>query len=99
MENSFEFKLVQGSFTSEEAIKVLLSLLQNKISFHNLEALSTQIRFGGDVTRSERRIQELKKICGSLTAFLTEAGHHEKTLLIEGTFSIKAVNAVPEENH
>ncbi len=99
MENSFEFKLVQGSFTPEEATKVLLSLLQNKISFHNREALSTQIRFGGDVTRSERRIKELKEIGESLTAFLTEAGHHEKTLLIEGTFSLKAVDAVPEAKH
>jgi hypothetical protein len=99
MEDSFEFKLVQGNFTPEEAIRVLLSLLQNKISFHNMEVLSTQIRFGGDVTRSENRIQELKKIGESLTAFLTEAGHHEKTLLIEGTFSLKAVDAVPEEKH
>ncbi len=99
MENSFEFKLVQGSFTPEEAVRVLLSLLQNKISFHNMEALSTQIRFGGDVSRSERRIQELEKIGESLTDFLTEAGHQEKTLLIEGTFAIKAVDAVPQEKH
>lgn len=94
MENSYEFKLVEGSFTPEEAGRVLLSLLQNKISYHNMEALSTQIRFGGDVSRYERRIEELKKISESLIVFLTEAGHHEKTLLIEGTFAIKAVNTV-----
>lgn len=93
MENSYEFKLVQGSFSPEEAGRVLLSLLQNKISFHNMEALSTQIRFGGDVARYERRIKELKEIGESLTAFLTEAGHQEKTLQIEGTFTIQAVNA------
>ena len=92
MENSYEFKLVQGSFSPEEAGRVLLSLLQNKISYHNMEALSTQIRFGGDVSRYERRIEELKEISESLTDFLTEAGHQKKALLIEGTFTIQAVN-------
>lgn len=99
MENSYEFKLVQGSFKPEEAGRVLLSLLQNKISYHNMEALSTQIRFGGDVSRSEKRIKELEEISESLTAFLTEAGHHDKMLLVEGTFAIKVVDTVAENPH
>lgn len=96
MENSHEFKLVQGSFSPEEAGRVLLSLLQNKISYHNMEALSTQIRFGGDVSRYEKRIAELIAISESLTNFLTEAGHDGKMLQIEGTFTIRAVNAGAE---
>jgi flagellar biosynthesis component FlhA len=92
MENAYEFKLVQGDFSPAEAEKVLLSLLQNKISYHNMEALSTQIRFGGDVSRSERRIRELEQIRQSLTAFLTEAGHQDTMLVIEGTFTLKVLN-------
>ncbi len=94
MENSHSFKLVQGKFTPEEAGKVLYSLIQNKINYHNTEILSQQIRFGfgKDVSRAEQRIVNLQKINGSLVDFLKEVGSEGKSLEISGDFEIKVVD-------
>lgn len=93
MKDQLEFKLVKGEFTPEEAGKVLFSLIQNKINYHNVEVLSQQIRFGfgDDVSRSEKRIADLKKINKSLIAFLKEAGAEGKKLEISGTFTLSEV--------
>ncbi|GHB72567.1 hypothetical protein [Persicitalea jodogahamensis] len=88
MKKQLEFKLVKGDFLPEEAGKVLFSLIQNKINYHNVEMLSRQIRFGfdDDVSHSEKRIIELKEINESLAAFLREVGQEGKSLKIDGTF-------------
>lgn len=93
MKDQLEFKLVKGEFSPDEAGKILYSLLQNKINYHNLEILSKQIQFGfgDDVSRSEKRIADLKKINKSLIAFLKEAGAEGKKLEINGTFELKVV--------
>ncbi len=91
MKDNLEFQLVKGEFTAEEAGRVLFSLIQNKINYHNMEMLSQQIRFGfdGDISRSEKRVADLKKTNKSLVAFLKEAGTEGKKLEISGTFSLK----------
>ncbi len=93
MEKQFEFELVKGAFSPEEAGKVLFSLIQNKINYHNVETLSRQIRFGfgDDVSHSEKRIAELKEINKSLIAFLKEVGKEGKTLEINGTLVLSVV--------
>jgi hypothetical protein len=93
MEDTLEFKLVKGEFTPEEAGKILFSLIQNKINYHNVEILSRQIRFGfgDDVSHSEKRVADLKKINKSLIAFLKEADAEGKKLEINGTFELSVV--------
>lgn len=93
MKDQLEFQLVKGEFTPEEAGKVLFSLIQNKINYHNVEVLSRQIRFGfdDDVSHSEKRIADLKKINNSLIAFLKEAGTEGKKVEINGTFALSVV--------
>lgn len=94
MKDQLEFKLVKGEFAPEEAGKVLFSLIQNKINYHNVEILSRQIRFGfdDDVSHSEKRVADLKKINKSLIAFLKEAGSGGKKLEINGTFVLSVVD-------
>lgn len=57
-----EFKLIYGSFTSEEAREVLLGLLDFKIQFHSQKVFSNDIRFGADDVKSKKRIEELEKV-------------------------------------
>lgn len=59
MENTTNFKLIDGEFTAEETQKVLMSLINNKIDFHSLFAFSNHIRFNQDTNASKRRIEEL----------------------------------------
>lgn len=93
MEDKLEFKLVKGEFTSEEAGKILFSLIQNKINYHNVEMLSRQIRFGfdDDVSHSEKRVADLKKINKSLIAFLKKAGVEGKRVEVNATFELSVV--------
>lgn len=94
MEHSHEFKLVQGRFTPEEAGKVLYSLLQDKINYHNTEILSQQIRFGfeKDVTHAEERITNLRAVNGALVEFLKQVSSEGKALEINGDFILKVVD-------
>lgn len=93
METSHEFKLVQGEFTPEEAGKLLYSLIQNKINYHNTEILSQQIRFGfgKDVSHAEQRIANLQKANSALIEFLKHAGSEGKLLEISGNFILNVV--------
>ncbi len=59
MENNTSFKLIDGAFTAEETQKILMSLINNKIDFHNLFAFSNHIRFNQDSNASKKRIEEL----------------------------------------
>jgi len=90
MENKHNFKLIEGEFTPSEAGKVLFTLVNSKINYHNLEAFSIKERFNGDVSHSERRIEELKSVNMSLTTiinFASEKGLHLKiNSCIEITF-------------
>lgn len=53
------YKLIDGEFSPEEAKKILLSILNSKIDFHNLYAFSNHIRFDNDLNISKKRIGEL----------------------------------------
>jgi hypothetical protein len=41
----YQFKLVEGQYTTVEAQKILLGLINSKINFHQLENFSNEIRF------------------------------------------------------
>ena len=43
--NSLTFKLIDGDFTAEEARDILLALVNHKISHHEMNAFSNQVRF------------------------------------------------------
>ncbi|MCB9221672.1 MAG: hypothetical protein H6615_07645 [Ignavibacteria bacterium] len=63
-----EFKLIDSSFTNEEARAVLLSLINYKIQFHSQKIFSSYIRFGRDDIKSKNRIVELEAIKQKLVA-------------------------------
>lgn len=54
-------KLVEGSFSPAEAADVLLSLINDKIKFHTVQALNLKEGYQEDTSHSEQRIKELKE--------------------------------------
>jgi len=58
MEDSF--KLIDGSYTPKDAEEILMSLIADKIKFHQGNIFSITERNSGDPTHSYRRIEELK---------------------------------------
>ena len=89
--NKHEFQLIEGEFLPEEAIKLLMSLLNNKINFHQLESFSNQIRNGNDVSHSRKRVEYLKQSIEDVKLILKDAESKGKQLKIDSIIQITLV--------
>lgn len=83
-----EFQLIEGAFLPEEAMKLLMSLLNNKINYHQLESFSNQIRIGSDLTHSKKRVEYLKQSIEDIKSIIKEAEETGKQLKIESVIQI-----------
>ncbi len=92
MNKNYNFKIIQGTFTTSEAAQVLFDLISSKIHFHTMENFSSQERFGKDAPHSKRRIQALKKVQVSLKKIFYLAQKKELQLKIEGIVQITIVD-------
>jgi hypothetical protein len=92
MENKeLNFKLIDGEFSAEEAQKILMSLINNKIDFHNLVAFSNHIRFNGDVNGSKKRIEELTKTREEIAEITKKANLEGYYFAIKSTISLELI--------
>ncbi len=92
MENKdLNFKLIDGEFSAEEAQKVLLSLVNYKIDFHNLIAFSNHIRFNNDIEGSKKRIEELTKTREEIAELTKKAAVEGYHFAIRSTISLELV--------
>lgn len=53
--------LIKGQFSPEEAREVLLSLINSKIQFHELQIMRKKARGEADIDASLQRIDDLEK--------------------------------------
>lgn len=92
MENKeLTFKLIDGEFSAEEAQKILMSLINYKIDFHNLVAFSNHIRFNGDVNGSKKRIEELTKTREEIAEITKKANLEGYYFAIKSTISLELI--------
>jgi len=75
------YTLINGTFSANDATKILLDMINNKINYHHLQIHSISERFNGDVSHSEKRIAELTKLSKSIRKSLEAA--EEKGLHVE----------------
>jgi hypothetical protein len=87
-QNNYEFKLIDGHFYPDEAMKVLMSLFNNKINFHELESFSSQIRDRSDISSVQNRIQSLKNDMESIKCILQQANANGKQIKIESVIQM-----------
>lgn len=88
MEKEYQFKLVEGQFTPSEAGKVLFSLINNKINYHNLEKFSNQIRFDEENPHSKIRLETLSAASNYIKDLINIAALKNMELKIEGVIQI-----------
>ena len=88
MEKEYQFKLIEGQFAPLEAGKVLFSLINNKINYHNLEKFSNQIRFDEDNLHSKTRLEILSEASAYIKDLISEASLKNMELKIEGVIQI-----------
>jgi hypothetical protein len=91
MDNTAQFKFIDGDFTPEESQKVLMTLINNKIDFHNLFAFSNHIRFNNDVNLSKKRIEELSAIRDEIADLIKKSSAEGKNFRIKSNISIELI--------
>ena len=91
MKQAKTLKLIDGDFTTEEALEVLNNLIKNKIKFHELKIFSHSERYGDDDTYSYQRIKELKASLEELRTYLNIAKENNMKIKINAEVSLNMV--------
>ena len=85
-------KLVEGIYSPADSADVLLSLIADKIKFHNLQILCAKDGTAPAVAHAHRRIQELKESRRMVSGLVLGARHTGHHLKIDGTVRIELVH-------
>lgn len=97
MNTTQRYKLLDGTFSPDEARQILLSLVKSKIDFHNMEKLSNEERFGRDIAHSERRLAALRELHETLRTVCQSAAEHAQRVQVNGWIEIALIpSAEPE---
>jgi hypothetical protein len=101
MENSFnkvkkssatqKFQLINGEFNHDDAKNIILSLINSKIQYHQLEIFSMQERYGIEATHSINRIEELKLNTRDVKEIIKEAESLGLKLKVNSIVEIQTV--------
>ncbi|WP_293873427.1 hypothetical protein [Flavobacterium sp.] len=86
-----EFKLVNGVFSTDEAKKIIMSLINSKIDFHNLNAFSDGIRNNSGINTSKSRIEALTQTRENIIKLIAEAEKNGMKLNIKSDIIIELI--------
>ncbi len=89
MKKPHTFKLINGTFTASDVRKILMEMIQSKINFHMREIHRIEERGDGSISRSEKRIAQLRKTAETLKKVLTKAESGGMNLKISATVEIE----------
>ena len=84
-------KLISGEFSTEDARTILMTLINNKIHFHQLDRWSSVERLGDENLVVTRRIEELEHTKRALAKLIDEAARNGERLAINCSIDIAAV--------
>jgi hypothetical protein len=83
-----EVNLIKGMFDASDAAEVVLTMLRNKIKFHQNHIYSFKETGLGDIDYSQKRIQELQAAKNDVTDFLVQAKKENRKVAINGTINL-----------
>jgi hypothetical protein len=87
------FELVKGDFSTNAAKEILLNLIDQKISFHNLRDWRSQEKYGKPDEHSLKRINELKESRATILEIIQVAKEEGLTLNINANISVELTNS------
>lgn len=91
MEENHTINLIENVFTPAEANEVLITMVRNKINFHNLEIFSLQERNGSNIEKSKKRLEELKISNEKLIEIIRFAEQNQKKLKVLSSINIEII--------
>ncbi|TDE53884.1 hypothetical protein [Flavobacterium sp. GT3P67] len=97
MKKEYQFKLIEGQFAPSEAGKVIFSLINSKINFHNLEAFSSRIRYNEEDPHSKNRLESLLDASEYIKQLIGEASSKGMGLRIDSVIQIVLTSKVKTE--
>lgn len=90
-------KLITGQYTPSEAKEILLNMVDNKINFHKIKNLSSEIHSEKPDIESQKSIEELKEARKQIITLIQKAKDDNTNLKIESTISIDFETKVPSK--
>ena len=91
MNTTRHFQLIDGTFSPQEAGRILGSMVKSKIDYHSLESHSDSERARGSKAHSQERLQTLRDLNANLKELFETAAAQNKSLKISGTIEIDFV--------
>lgn len=92
MEELFNtIQLVEGTYSPTDSADVLLSLIADKIKFHNLQILYLKDKNDTEIIHAEKRIEELKESRKMVTNLILKARNAGYNLKIDGSIKIEMI--------
>lgn len=82
MKNTKVLKLIDGSFSPDEAREILMNVFSSKIQFNKMKNFSSEERFGKEDITALKRIPELKKSMDIISKLIEEAKQNNETIQI-----------------
>lgn len=83
--------LVDTEFSPEDAAKILLSLVNHKIQYHQVEVFSSEERFGVPSAHSLDRLEALKIASEEISQWIKTAMHENKSVKVHSQVSIELI--------
>jgi hypothetical protein len=93
MKTTEEIKLIEGSFSAEEAKAILMNMLNNKKHFHEIKNISSLERFGKEDENATKRIPELKESIKIVSKLIQIAGMKDDKIEIKSVVTISFPNS------
>lgn len=87
-----EFKLIDNTYSGEDAKEVLSSLINDKIKFLNLQIFSKAERFGENTEHLEKRVNDLQREREELFKLIEKVAKEGKSLSIQCDIQVEAKN-------
>ena len=86
-----DYKLIEGTFSDQEAKDILKNFFKSKIHFHEMRNFSSEERFGHKDDMAVKRIPELKQASKDILEIVQQAKLGNKRLLINANVQISIV--------
>lgn len=85
------YKLIEGDFDPVDASKILFTLVNSKINYHNLDAFSSHVRYGTSLVSQNKRIEELTEVNKAIKLLGDAAVESNKRMRIDCLIEIKLI--------
>jgi hypothetical protein len=85
---SNEVLFIDGIFTSDDASEILLTVVDDKIRYHEKLLFRNTLRYGVDTNNSEQRIMELKEELKKIRDLMIEAKAEGKLVEVKSVIEI-----------